>query len=763
MQIVNWLALQPQESEIQALREQIEGVVQARKLRQMLVEIILHGYPWPDRADLIPCYHPSQTYRKDQWVALPIPDKQKLRPLAWRVVRITQAEIAENLIQGEFQALTLDVYGKQIHVAGGVKGARFPKPDLSKYTPEDLAGLSAWVADTYAKLLQAVLENLVSSGQLRGQFVEENFIPGKIPAIALAQLEPFFANLSIHRAWVSVDEIFQYLPELSQLKPETALALIRAALAESSYCSLGGDRWTTPALFEQLNREVPRGLPVPHISSKLNFWTAQDKQDLAEFRKKSMPTEARRALEELEIGDTMPETAPDAWLPPTGPVRLPTLNYLHITQAYFPVGHIIHVFAPDVRLAFVQFIEGEHQPFLLDRDAGLLKALNPESLRTNILEGGIPAGTYLWLEYQGGEQYRIAPRPCSFEQNVPCKLAYIENGELHIEQTEIPMHYEGDPSLFKADMRFEDIEALFAEARRVNLSVCDAIIYAVQELCDADPQGRAHRLAIFNTVFLKRMCSPNSVSLLLYTQPCFEQLGEGYFRYNPSPKGPSTRTQAQPTPTILAMDNPISEPDKPEPVSEENLPDEIHRSVEQPSETAPVVEKQSVLSSDEQQVVSPESGIAQPKMSAVGEIEEPALSEVELSQTEAPSPGKVDLPELVQIESETPKQVDAQVLLNFESDVEQPVPKIDAVVEIIETAPEPSTSTTDENLGFETTLHPDIDLVPEETSTTESKSRPEDESSSTEIPARPARQMPYYRHIWIALRGWLRKVFGRTL
>ncbi len=534
MQTVNWLALQPTPAESEALQAQLLKPVPVRKACQLLAEITLQTCPWDGRADLIPFFHPSQTYQKDDWVALPIPDKQKIRPLVWQIAQVRQAEQAANPVQGKFQVITLDLYGRSIQVAAGIRLARFIEPDLSAYTPEDRAWLAEWVGNTFNLPLQETIKKLIQRGDVQGQIVNEAFIPEKVFHLAPEQLRPFFERLSMLRPWVSIDELIRAIPELSRLKPETARVLARAALDETPYRSLGGDRWTTAALYTQLNREVPRGLPTPRIRSRLGIWTEQDQQDFAGYGRKSLPVAARRAVVELDQTDAAPATPAGPWQPPASPIRLPTLNYLHITQAYFPADHIIHAFAPETRLVFVQFIEDEPLPFLLDRDTGLLKALNPEALRAKILESGIPAGTHLWLEYLGAEKYRVAPRPLPFERSVPCKLAYIENGELRIEQTEIPMRYEGDPSVFKADMRFSDIEALFAEASRVNLSVRDAIIFAIQELCAADPRNRAHKTDIFNAVFLKRMCSPNSVSLLLYTQPCFEQVGNGYFRYNPN-------------------------------------------------------------------------------------------------------------------------------------------------------------------------------------------------------------------------------------
>ncbi|MBN2549214.1 MAG: hypothetical protein JXB15_08660 [Anaerolineales bacterium] len=400
----------------------------------------------------------------------------------------------------------------------------------------DIEWLSAQVADDYNISLQKALDKLVADGKLAGKFIGDVFLPAQIPALQLENLERFFANLSPTRRWISCQEILPNLPELAVLEPVAAQALLTEALENASFVPLGGDRWTTIDQFDQMDREIYRGLPVPHVHSKIDIWTDEDEQDLAQVDQNSLPEEAREIIEIEESVSPRPESVETTWQAPSAPIKLPTLSYLHITQGYFPIYQFLKAFPPDSRLVFVQVIEGEHQPFLVDRHQGALKALDREWLGTTFLdrETSIPAGTYLWLEYQGGEKYRLAPRPLSGPHLVPCKHAFMEAGQLQIEHKLIPMFFEGDPAVFQADMRFSDIEALFAEAERCQLSVRDAIIQSIEELCESDPQDRAHRNDIFNTVFLKRMCSPNSVAVLLYTQPCFEQLGHGFFRYNPS-------------------------------------------------------------------------------------------------------------------------------------------------------------------------------------------------------------------------------------
>ena len=766
MQVINWLDLQPLPADLDALSKRIQEALPLRKVCELLVEVMLRTYPWHGRADLISCYDPSQTYKQGQSFALFIPDSQNARRIVWLLAQVKQAKMVENPLQGRFQVLTLGALGRQVQMASGFPDASYPEPDLSNYTSEELAWLVEWVSDTYAAPLQATLKKLIQNGQIRGRLAGQTFLPEHVSALSVERLHPYFARLSPARPWLSLVEIVNGLPDLSQLEPETALGLLRWTLKESLYRSLGGERWTTPALFDQLNRDVPRGLSTPQLRSKVHIWTTQDQQDLAGYGRKIMPAAARHALEELENGDSLPETNDSAWHPPTAPVRLPTLNYLHITQAYFPVGYVLSAFAPDVQVVFLQFIDGPHQPFLLDRESGLLKAVHPGELRTKILGDGIPAGTTLWLEYEGSEKYRIAPRRLPFKRMVPCKLAHLEDGRLHIEHTQISMRYQGDPSLFKAELRPDEMEALFAEASHVNLGVRDAMIDAMQEICATDPDHRAYWSDLFNAVFLKRMCSPGAVAFLLHTQPCFEPLGGGYFRYKPSPVAPVMNTPKRTDRLAQLWDGLLSNPVLPEPLANERTTVRARLEVRTPFSPpfAPDLGRPSPLSQPE---MEPEISVAAFPFVT---LEEKRMESIQLSnyepdrfttRTEAAvliSEDGRDHPEALsyrqgELEDAEPSALSVSTG-ETTSETEAPayVPFEDAHAEFSFFSP---------TLGLKprpawvnTPLQPSPP-TPNTADTRRYVYRPR-------IPARPLHKRPFYRRVFFYLRGWLSRIFRKA-
>jgi len=559
MHAINWLELQPTQAEVNALNESIHFPVHAREVRKKLVELILHSHRNDEESlDLLPYYDPSHEYFEGEWLALPIYDQQELHPTTWQIARVAKIEeskdlnrilspdVSENLkkyrvkegdlhirLEEIFQILYLDLYDdSQAFLVGAAKNSRYHFPNFRSYHEEDLKNLATLLEDSFAKRIQRTLQDLSEKGELQGEFANDTFLPRNTEILALNKLVSFFRSLSAAKLWITTEEILAGLPELSQIDRQQALHILQASLSKSPYKSLGNDYWTTPDLFEEISREIERGLPVPRVRSKLELWTDEDLRDFEIIQPDEEVEEDNIDFDEFQIPpDTSLRAEIGEWRA-TKEVQLPTLSYLHITQAYFPLGKISSAFAPQTSLAFIQIIEGEHLAFLVDREQGVLSAKDIKGFRVKFLESDMPAGTYLWLEYQGGNKYRISPRPQA-EKLIPCKLAYMENGKLHITQTEIPMRYEGDPSVFKADMRFSEIDALFEEARKANLSIRDAIIYAVQEICITDPKNQAHREDVFNAVYLKRMCSPNSVRSLLSQIPCVESLGDGYFRYVP--------------------------------------------------------------------------------------------------------------------------------------------------------------------------------------------------------------------------------------
>jgi len=537
MKVVNWLDLHLQELEIEDLRNHAAETTTVQELCKILVITILNQNPWNDRDDLIDLYHPSATYHQGEWLALAQYGSKEQGLTSWQINKIKSVQTVQNPVQGTFQVVEFESNHLTAR-ACNIPDAKFSVPDYSSIRDADIWKLTTAIVNEYYDHLVMAIARLISERKLNGKIVGQNYIPYRLDNTVSETLPKMLNSLTINHPWISETELKSSIIAANtgdDISITELNDLIKTALNKPQYTYLGNGYWTTTELYKKILREIPRGVPAPHIHSVINIWTENDYQDVSSTQPGTYPEELKYLEDEdgeiEQIGSTV------TWLAPDKPVKLPTLTYLHITQAYFPVGKVIHAFPPDAKLIRLKIVDGDYQDFLLNRDDGHLVAVN-EELFFNTFRDGPPAGSYLWLSYEGNERYKVAPRLLEEPRIIPCKLVYLDQGRLVVENSKLSMKYDGNPSVFKADLRFLDLKAFFREARRSNLSVRDAIIQSIKELADQDPDRRAHITDIFNLVFLKRMCSPQFVNLLLYTQPCFKSLGHGYFQYMPMPGHP---------------------------------------------------------------------------------------------------------------------------------------------------------------------------------------------------------------------------------
>jgi len=411
-----------------------------------------------------------------------------------------------------------------------------------------------------------------------------------VPLADRWQLERRFAGLVSRNAlFLTLDDLladFQSEGWAKGVPRDVARFSLEFHLREAGYRDLGGQRWTTAQVLQAVGREVARRPPVPAVRSKLAQERGEDDTpDFASYEEVKLEEEARAALAEMGEGAEAEAPRPpqtlDQWrrTAPRGPIRLPPLTYQHIYEAFFPLTRDLALAFPpgdDPLLVQVTVVEGEPLPCLVSRKEKLVKAIDVREFADRFLSRGIPAGTHMWLERLGDYEYRLFPRPLPEPRLVHCKLLSLQEGRLLVEEAEIPMRYEGDPHLFKAELRFEDLEALFQEAKEAGLSIFDAMWHAFPDLARLDPEGKVHWKDLFQAVFFRcRMCSPRSVLTELYIRRCFVPVGEGYFRFEPE-RGIARQTKPLVSPATRRPPrkprSPGPEPPAPLPVGEERRP-----------------------------------------------------------------------------------------------------------------------------------------------------------------------------------------------
>ena len=544
MLVVDWRHFQPTNSDLENSIRNLSGTVHMRVLLKKLVRAVLDTYPWENRADLIRVFDPEQAYEKGDWVAFSLVDEQHLRPDSWRVGEVRRTESVENHKQGRFQVVWVNLDGKTQIYAGKIKGAQplplaFPSTDQ-----EDIDWLVSDIERTYRPSLSSAITTAIEDGYLLGQVLKDEVFLGNVTSLLGEEdsyyLEEIFAYLPEDDPWLTTGQILERLCELGMLvdvPDDVALIALKTSLRNYGFHNLGGERWIAPDCLAAINRLVERRMAVPHVRSKVAQELGEDDTpDFDEYAEVDLNLDGQQALEELGEDTSHREKAIlGEWIAPSIPILLPTLTYLHIMEGFFPMGKRLgkaFKTGEDPSLVHIQVVDGDPVPFLVSQEEGVVKALDPEVIRHRFLEIGIPAGTRLWLEYRNEYEYRLFPRPLPAPKPVRCKLVFLDEGHLVIQESEIQVAFEHNANIFKAELRFEDLGALFAEADQKGLSIFDTLYYTFEELTAKNPNTRLHYTEAFNAVFFQqRMCSPRSVESELYTRPCFVPVGDGYFKF----------------------------------------------------------------------------------------------------------------------------------------------------------------------------------------------------------------------------------------
>jgi hypothetical protein len=546
MEVINWPRLLPSDDEFNEISDNLEGVQHIRTIIQALVRSVIKKYPWEGRLDLVPLIDPSKIYHTGELVALPETDPQGLRPDTWRIGIIKSVIYSENPIQGPFQVVILDVDGQRREFAATLPQARpsliiFPQND-----EEAMEWLISDFTDTYNGAISNIVNAAIHDGRICGKIYGDQILIGEDSTLIGEHeqfyIEQFFFELNNTNLWLTTDEILSKLHNLdclTVLPQDLACFILQEELTKLRYIDLGGGRWTTADLFISINRPLDRRLLVPRVRSQILQAFGEEENDLLPDTPDELPEEAQQVLS-LYDEEPQPVEKQAEWQPPSAPIQLPTFTYLHIREGYFPLGNqLVRAFNAQYEqtLVSIQIIQGEPQPFLIDQHEGVLKALDLNQFHQAFrYENFISPGTKLWLEYRSENLYRLYPKPLHEPRNIQCKLIRLDNQRhLVVEEQSIPIMYESEANVFRAELRFEEMDALFAEAEQLGWSILDTIYHTFAELSVKNPDVVVHHSEMFNMVFFRyRMCSPFTVIAMLYKHPCFVQVGEGNFRFDPT-------------------------------------------------------------------------------------------------------------------------------------------------------------------------------------------------------------------------------------
>lgn len=553
MQVINWLDLKPTDTDLNEVLAHLQGKNDLRLVLWQLVRSILSGYPWEGRDDMVTVFNSSECYQTGDWVALPKRDEQEIRPDSWRIASVKKMHDTDNSVQGPFRVIWVDVEGKEKAFA-----CNMPTGDpLPMALPADDEGdwdmLADDLVDIYRPQLEDTILKAIDDGRLDLVVLAHDTLCGKewlrFSEEQEAAIEEALEIAREGRPYTTTAEILGFLREggwLVDLRDEVACFCIDDYLEQrkDDYQFLGFSRWIPVDQFAKIDRQVGKRPRVPTIASKVAQEHGEDDSpEFGDYDEVELDEEGQRALEEMgeEGGVVEAGLGVEDWRrsAPTKPVKVPTITYQNVIEGFLPLSAAVSKCFPpasDKVPIDIHAIDRDRLPFIVDWQEGVVKALDKDAFRLKFVEHGLPAGTHLWVERISDTKYGLSPKPLPQPRQVRCKFAWIEDGKLKVTTGEIQLQYESDPNVFKSELRFQDVDALFQEAEQLGWSIFDAMYYTFPELPDIDdPNHRVHHTELFNAVFFRyRMCSPRSVQAELYRRPCFISLGDGYWRFDPS-------------------------------------------------------------------------------------------------------------------------------------------------------------------------------------------------------------------------------------
>jgi hypothetical protein len=481
-------------------------------LRQIVIALFKRQEEWESRPDSVELYDPSHRYEQGQVVALPYREQDGNFDL-WKIVTVKVVHDDENPAQGRFQVVEFE--GERHKRVAGIDGAKVPSLRLP----------------VEGELEQAA-EKIVA--QYRADFERQ------LPFISKRCWEALSELFQDAKA-CSTEEVMQALQEkgfLGNWSEPTQRAVTEWLLRKG--CVQVSEGWISREQAENLGlgRKVKKRPDVPIIRDDQGEQNLEEIEEEAETEiEQELVTDYAEELSEKRTALMMITMSLQDWRnlsPPTGPIKLPTLTYQHIVEAYFPLTSELSCFFPPGGYVGIEIIcMDKTLQFWVNREDGTLKAIerDREQFTQTLREHGIPAGTYLWLERIDEFHYRLFPRALTQPKTVKAKLMRLDKQRrLCCEEINFLMRYEGNPYLVVSELRLEDLEALWAEAEQVGMSILRAMCEAFQQI---DPEGKGvHHTELFNAVFFRiRSCSPKTVLSLLSRYQCFEALGNGRWRY----------------------------------------------------------------------------------------------------------------------------------------------------------------------------------------------------------------------------------------
>ncbi|HUX77384.1 MAG TPA: hypothetical protein VMY40_12160, partial [Anaerolineae bacterium] len=333
-----------------------------------------------------------------------------------------------------------------------------------------------------------------------------------------------------------------------------AFALSRA-LSECEAVHCLGDRWASARAWTQFTARP--ALESPRVSTEVALPPGVEAASAAQVEREQRreaggeggePADEASADEasEAEVAEAEVPAEQDieSWRQGRLTHAVFTLRACHYYEGWLPLsGQVRRLFPPLAagrqEVVFHHHLGDEPGSFRawVDREQGRVW-VSPDVAET-FRRCRIYPGARLRLSARSEREFDVAPRETDRTDPVRVWRTWLdEEGQIQYEDYEEPRRYDVDDDVYVADVRFEDLGALFRQAEEVGNSVF-GLMYE-QAVAWWETGGREDLLVTAGRLFEAihpseqgRMTSKATVAWELWRRLAFEPVGRGRYRFRP--------------------------------------------------------------------------------------------------------------------------------------------------------------------------------------------------------------------------------------
>lgn len=319
-----------------------------------------------------------------------------------------------------------------------------------------------------------------------------------------------------------------------------AFALCRALREQGEVFNLRG-RWTSSAAWTAFTARSP--LTTPRVPTRL---TSLTQAEIVSRKEKEIGRlgRYRRITKEAETEGKDREQDLETWRRGHPIQAIFVLRARHYYEGWLPLkGQVRRLFVPLTtgcqEVVFYHHFGDQPESFRawVDWEKGRIW-VSPE-MHNIFRRYRIYPGARLRISARNEREYDIATRPSDRTDPIHVWRMWLdEEGEIQYEEHHEPRLYDVDDDVYVADVRFDDLQALFRQAEEVGNSVFGLMYEKVHQWWEEG--GRKPLIVTIDQLFQAihfdekgRMVSKATIAWELWQRKAFESLGGGRYRFCP--------------------------------------------------------------------------------------------------------------------------------------------------------------------------------------------------------------------------------------